>query len=162
MIALATDMPLVSVSYLEFLGHMLPVTIATMCLTWYLKIHGWLRPASSPVLSWEMALFQIIRWPWALYGTVMGVSAAIRKKQVPFRVTPKGAIPEAGLEPKLMVPYVIILLLSLGISQAFSGSLQAHGYHYFLILNGVVYSLAIGLILFLQNRERKHFINPQS
>ncbi len=160
-IALATDTPLVQVSYFDFLGHMLPVTIATMCLTWYLKIHGWLRPTNSPIFSWEVALFQIVRWPWVLYGTAMGITAAIRKKQLPFRVTPKGKVPEPGLAPKLFVPYVLILAITLVFGFAYSEAIDARGYHYFILLNATIYTSACFSILYRQDKERKQLIRSE-
>lgn len=83
-LAVATGLPWVTAVFTEFLLHSLPVVLSIISIVWYLKIKHLLKPESSPVLSFEAVLFQLVRWPWALYGSFMGVVSSIGGKSTEF------------------------------------------------------------------------------
>lgn len=145
--------PWVRVSYIDFVLHATPVTALTMTLIAFLRQQGWLRPIDSPVFSWEAALFQIIRWPWAVYGSLMGIVMAIRKQNVVFRVTPKGAKPALSMRWTILSPYVAIVLLSFLPALFVKDAGEARGYYFFLILAQIVYVLAMFAIVLIHRHE---------
>jgi len=89
-IAVITGNPWITVSFIDFLLYSIPVNLATLAIVWFLKMNGWFRPSNAPVISWEIALFQLFRWPWALFGSIMGIVVTVKKKTPGFKVTPKG------------------------------------------------------------------------
>ncbi len=146
-IAVTTGRPWMRVSYIEFLCHTLPLLGLTLAIIAFLHYHRWLRPNNSPVFSWEAALFQVVRWPWSAYGSLMGVVMAFRQRTVEFKVTPKGSNAPRSLSWKILGPYIAIILLTFA-PTLWARSSEADGYHYFLILSQITYWLAL-ISLFL-------------
>lgn len=151
--AVLSGEPWARVSYLEFLFHTIPVVILTLAVLAFLKRHGWLRPADIPLLSWEVALFQLIRWPWVVYGSLMGVVMAVRRRHVVFRVTPKGARHPASLSWRILLPYALVVVLTSLPALLVEDARDAKGYYFFLILSQVVYMTALFSIVLIHFHE---------
>lgn len=143
----------VEVSYIDFLVHSIPITLSVTGVVWFLKQSGCLRPAYAPIISWEGILFQLIRWPWALFGTVMGLVAVMRNKQTAFRVTPKEVGAQPPLNWRLLSPYFAIVGISFLVSVLVPDAGSASGYHFFLITNVITYVIALIAIVRLHNHE---------
>ena len=47
--------------------------VTSLFVIFWIKDKGLLRPANAKVLSWEVVLFQLARWPWV-------VSAVFRRR----------------------------------------------------------------------------------
>ena len=152
-LAVVLKRPLVQVSYLDFLLHSIPVAALTLAVPWFLKQQGCLRPCDSPVFTWEMGLFQVIRWPWAAYGSIMGLVMVVCRRNVAFRVTPKGTEHPASLPWKVLTPYIAVLVLTWLPTLFVKDAGAAEGYFFFLILSQVVYSLALLLIVLIHRHE---------
>jgi cellulose synthase (UDP-forming) len=133
----------VNVSYIDFLIHSLPLLLTLLAIQRHLREAGVLRPVDSPLLSWEAALFQIVRWPWSLYGSLMGVWMVLNNKTVIFRVTPKGAQKPTSLSWQILVPYMVILMLTYLPTVLVADAGRASGYYFFLILTQVSYTVAL-------------------
>jgi cellulose synthase (UDP-forming) len=141
-IAAVTGVPWVRVSYLEFLLRWASVSGWTLLLLAVLRRRRLLRPRGAPMLSWEVWLSSITRWPWVLYGVAAATRQRIRPRPVTFKVTPKGG---SGLEPlptTLVLPMVgLSLLLSVS---ALLGEIRygAAGYLMLCLLGSSAYLLA--------------------
>ena len=155
MIAVSTGVPWVSVSFTEFLTHSIPVMLSIIGVVWYLKAKQLLKPATSPVISLEAVIFQLVRWPWALYGSVMGVITSIGGKSAAFKVTPKGHLVREVLEWKLYLPYFLVICGSLIPLIFMPEKGNADGYFFFLIVNSLMYLIALYLLLFLHKKEAR-------
>ncbi|MCA9159175.1 MAG: glycosyltransferase, partial [Planctomycetales bacterium] len=142
-LAIVSGEPWVDVSYLDFVFHTLPLCLLLLAIQSLLKRNGVLRPYDSPVLSWETALFQIVRWPWALYGSVMGACTVVRRNVVEFRVTPKGAKTPSSLPWRVLVPYIVVLVLTSAPTMMVTDAGRASGYYFFIILTQVFYIAAL-------------------
>jgi cellulose synthase/poly-beta-1,6-N-acetylglucosamine synthase-like glycosyltransferase len=153
LIAVITEEPWVRVSYVDFLFHSVPVACLTLAILSFLKRYSWLRPVDAPILSWEAALFQIIRWPWSVYGSVMGVVMAFRGSHVVFRVTPKGGTHCASLRWSVLLPYISVVVLSFVPEFFVREAGAASGYFFFLILSQVVYVVALFSIILIHRHE---------
>lgn len=154
-VAVVSRQPMVSVGFLDFLQHSLPVTVSILAIIWFLKDNGWLKPTDSPVFSWEAALFQIMRWPWALYGSVMGVVMAIRQKATVFKVTPKGVLAEPALNWSILYPYIACVVLSALPAIFIKDAGSAAGYNFFLIFNAIIYVVLLYSIIIIHYKETK-------
>ncbi len=154
--AVVTHVPFVQVSYIDFLLHFLPVTLSVIGLSVYMRQQGWLRPSSSPAFSWETVLFNTVRWPWALYGCVMGFWAVISGEQNSFKVTPKGEKKPPYMASKIIGPYLMLCLLSFLPSVFIRDAKEASGYFFFLLLNLVIYIIAVGSLIIFQLKESQY------
>jgi cellulose synthase (UDP-forming) len=152
-IAVFSHQPWVSVSYLDYITFSIPISFSILAIVWFMKKNGWLRPHYSPIICWEVALFMIIRWPWALYGSIMGIVMVIRKKQVHFKVTPKGANVEPSLKWPILYPYMAIILISFIPSILEEDAGDANGYYLFLILTLLMYTVALLSIIIIHKNE---------
>ncbi len=158
--AILTNTPMVDVSFLEFIMHSLPLMASIFAVVFYLKLKGLLRPANSPVLSWEMILFQLVRWPWSLYGCIMGAITGLSGKTPSFRVTPKGEKVNDSLEPSILGTFTVLILLSFLPIFIRNENSAVDGYYFFLIMNLCIYAFVAGAILWLHIIESSTF-NPE-
>lgn len=155
-IAVLMGKPWVTVSYLEFLQHSLPVLFAMLAVFWYLRHMRLLRPNNVPLMSWETVLFQLFRWPWAVYGTIAGIISVIRGKVPGFRITPKGKYGYKALSWKILWPYVILILLSAIPGFITQADNPASGYLFFLIINALMYSILLLSMIIMNIYEQKN------
>jgi cellulose synthase (UDP-forming) len=154
-IAVITGEPWVSVSFIDFILYSLPLTVSIIAVVWFLKKNLWLRPSNAPIMSWEIALFQVLRWPWAVYGSIMGIVSVLKKQNPAFKVTPKGKLNNASLSWKILYPYFVIIIISAIPGILIQQDNSAQGYHFFLILNVLTYIILIFCILILHKNESK-------
>lgn len=146
-IALMTGIPWVSVIYLDFLWRYFAVVFAGMLPIFFLSSQKWFRPANARVISWEAALFQIVRWPWAVIGCLNGIFDALFRTNFNFKVTPKGRDRSSPLGLLSVVPYLIIILISGFAVLNFHPGLIVEGYRWLAILDIGVYATALVVIL---------------
>jgi cellulose synthase/poly-beta-1,6-N-acetylglucosamine synthase-like glycosyltransferase len=121
---LATALPVVglftrtswgSASIAEFYLHLWPMSLAGFSAAAFLRRRQVLRPTDAKLWSWELILFQLVRWPWVLVGVCEGAYAATRAKTVKFRVTPKG---ENGAKPLHVSTIMPSVVLGVGLAMA--------------------------------------------
>jgi cellulose synthase/poly-beta-1,6-N-acetylglucosamine synthase-like glycosyltransferase len=152
-IAAITGVPWVHVSYVEFLARWATVGIWPLLLIAVLRSRGLLRPRRAPVLSWEVWLSSITRWPFVLWGVTAATMQKIFPRQVTFKVTPKGG---GGLEPLPMNLVLPLLFLSTFMS---AGALLgeygygAAGYILLCLLGSAMYLVAAFAVCFLHGKE---------
>jgi len=118
-----------------------------------MKQNLWLRPSNSPILSWEIILFQILRWPLAFYGSIMGAITVINKKNPEFRVTPKGESQNSLLSWTILFPYIALIVISALPGIFIQQNNNAAGYHFFLLANVITYNILIFCIIILNHYE---------
>jgi cellulose synthase/poly-beta-1,6-N-acetylglucosamine synthase-like glycosyltransferase len=94
-------------SLIGFYGHLWPLSIAGLATAAFLRRRGILRPADAKLWSWELVIFQLLRWPWAMVGAFQGMWLGFRRRERAFKVTPKGV---AGFKP-LPASYVLPSIL---------------------------------------------------
>ena len=119
-VALATVLPLVGIvtqsswgqtSLAGFYLHLWPCSLTALALTLYLRACGLLRPRNAKLWSWELLLFQFVRWPWTFWGFLQGMYAGLRSQVVNFKVTPKARGELKPLRPQLLVPSLVLGLV---------------------------------------------------
>lgn len=153
--ALLMDQPWVNVSYLEFLARYVALTLACVVPIIWIAKQGWLRPKNAKVLSWEVVLFQLARWPWILAGVCNGIASWIMRKELPFKVTPKGVSGAKPLPFNTLVPYLVLGAISTIAVILSQGIAQAKGYYFLSTLNGLFYGALCILIIDLHLRENQ-------
>lgn len=152
--AIVTRTPFMRLSLGSFYGHFAPATLVLLLTVVWLRRLGWLRPREAPPVSWEMALFALVRWPWALFGCLHAVAGRLAGREFAFKVTPKGT--RSGVAPlpmRVVTPYLALAGLSalpalLGLDAG-----AAHGYYTLATINVGLYTSAAAAILGLHVYE---------
>ncbi|MCW2502118.1 MAG: hypothetical protein JWO79_402 [Actinomycetia bacterium] len=152
-VAAVTGLTWARVGYGEFMLRWCAAAACILALTLFLRRRGLLRPADAPIVSWELWLYVLTRWPYIAYGVAAALVQKVRPRPVTFRVTPKG---DAGLEPlgvRVMAPYLLVSLLFSG--SALAGERLAHGPGYVLLclLGAVNYAVVSVAVPILHARE---------
>ncbi len=158
-VAIILGQSLVNVSYLSYLVYSLPLHILVLLIILLLRLGGWLRPYNAPIISWEAILFQVSRWPWALYGTISAIHLVWSGKNIVFKVTPKGVGEDnTYVSAKFLVPYVLIVGVYLSVLTFLSPVKMVAGYYFFGILGVVSYTIVVFIIPWLHSREDRRTV----
>src|SRR5271165_5462317 len=89
LLALVLGVPFAHVGYAEFLGWSAAPTLSAMAVILWIKKQGLLRPANGKILSWEMVLFQLARWPWVVCAIIDAVKCSMTKTTLEWKITPR-------------------------------------------------------------------------
>jgi hypothetical protein len=161
-VALAFDVPMANVLYLDFLLHSIWMPTAVLILLWWISWQGWLRPANTKIISWEGMLYIPARWPWWLVGTTAAVYDTIRGSTVQFRVTPKGTSTAEPLPLRVVAPYAILAAASGLAVIAFGDARDAAGFYVLALLNCILYAALVVVVIAMhavenprRNEDRK-------
>lgn len=152
-IAILNGSPLMNVDYMAFAAYFMPTAISCFAIVCWVRGKGWNRPIKSNVLTWQIVLFQLARWPWILLGCFDATVSFISKKTSCFRVTPKGG--RRPLPFGTLLPYLLASTVS-GIIACF-GSAPVLGYCYLLASNCIMYLLVALLVIYLHATESKKY-----
>jgi cellulose synthase (UDP-forming) len=143
----------VSVNYAAFLGHMWAMTLCLLLLLLLLRRRGLLRPRTAPILSWELWLFMLARWPYVAWGVFGAIVQETLRRPIYFKVTPKDRTGHETLPKGIVLPFVAI---AVGLSaSAIVGELTgpAVGYVFLCILGSCVYTVVSIMVATLHVRE---------
>jgi cellulose synthase (UDP-forming) len=141
-IVMFTGRPWVSVNYFQFLAYTALICVWPLALTLLLRRRGLLRPASTPMLSWEAALYTLTRWPYVAWGLLAATLHYVWPRAVTFKVTPKS---RSGLEPlpaRLITPYVIITIVLSGSARVGELYTTEAGYVFICLVGALCYAVA--------------------
>ncbi|MCL7427197.1 glycosyltransferase family 2 protein [Streptomyces sp. YS415] len=152
-VAAITGTPWIDVNYAEFLAHFWSMSVWLILLTLLCRRRGLTRPKDAPILSWEIWLFGLSRWPYVAWGVLAAVKQRIRPRQITFKVTPKKRIGLEHLPLRTVVPYLLITLFlsCAAIVGEFTG--PAVGYVFLCILGSVSYAAVTLAISVLHIKE---------
>ncbi|MGE4428025.1 MAG: glycosyltransferase family 2 protein [Solirubrobacteraceae bacterium] len=152
--ALVQGGPLVSVGILTYLHHIVAVEVLVLLAVLVVRGSGNLRPANAPVISWEMVLYRLVRWPWNALGCLIALYMVLTKRPVEWKVTPKG---NAALGRPLDLRVVLFPLLIVAIFAVpllvVPDADAAGGYALAAILGACVYTLVAAALVGLHRRE---------
>jgi cellulose synthase/poly-beta-1,6-N-acetylglucosamine synthase-like glycosyltransferase len=152
-VAIATRTPFVRVSLGGFYLHFGPPTLVMLLTVVWLRELKWLRPRAAKAFSWEIALFQVVRWPWALFGCAQAVAGRIARRDFNFKVTPKGRTGPAPLPLRVVAPYLLLALASATPALLGLNAGPANGYYTLALINIALYMTAAVSILALHIHE---------
>jgi cellulose synthase (UDP-forming) len=151
--AIVTQTPLMEVGLGDFYAHAAPEMVALIATVLWLGSLDCLRPRRAKAVSWEIVLFQLIRWPWVLLGCAHAVGGRIAGREFGFKVTPKGRTGVLPLPVKVVAPYLLLALIS-AIPTLFDlDAGAAGGYRTLALINAGLYLLASVAIVALHVRE---------
>jgi cellulose synthase (UDP-forming) len=151
--AVATRTPLMQVGLGDFYGHVAPEMVALVATVLWLGSLDCLRPRRAKAISWEIVLFQLIRWPWVLLGCAHAIAGRIAGREFGFKVTPKGRTGVLPLPVKVVAPYLLLAIIS-AIPTLFDlDAGPATGYRTLALINAGLYLTASVAIVALHVRE---------
>ncbi|MEJ5919528.1 glycosyltransferase family 2 protein [Corynebacterium sp. H78] len=136
------DFPWASINFLEFLVFLNLLSLPLVAMVGLLRGAGLLRPVDSKIISWELVLYQIVRWPFLVHGTIAGARQVLTGKKTEFRVTPKAM---TGVEPfafNQLIPLLLVIYVQLipGIWGLVAD--RSIGYAGLCLLGAVLYAVA--------------------
>mgnify|MGYP001592278951 CR=1 FL=1 len=157
--AIWSSTPWVNIDYLEFILFSFPPMFMAIVIVAWIRHQGWLRPVNVPLISWEMILFQIARWPWVLWATVMAIATVVRNKNLEFRVTPKGVNNSSPIPLGIIAPYIFLGAIPAVFMLTITPAKAAHGYFYFALLNSLIYTILIFSVIYRHMAENDYSIH---
>lgn len=156
--ALLQGHPLVAAGLGGYLVHLLLVESAVIGTLLIVRRSGAMRPHDAPIISWELLLYRMIRWPWIALGVLTALYVVATKRTLTWKVTPKGA--DALGRPLdlrvLLPPLLVIALFALPVMLVPHPG-AAGGYVLFSIFGACAYAAATAALVLLHRRE-----NPQA
>lgn len=140
-IAAVTGLLWIEVNYFEFLLRWAAASACLLLMFALLRRRGVLRPRTAPILSWELWLGAVTRWPFVAWGVFAATLQTFRPRPVGFKVTPKGA---HGLEPlpvRLVLPFAVVTAVMSAAALLGELNTRAAGYVFLCLLAAVAYSV---------------------
>ena len=156
--AVLTRTPLMKVHLGDFYRHIGPEMLALVATVLWLRTLECLRPRAAKAVSWEMVLFQLVRWPWALLGCLHAVAGRIAGREFGFKVTPKGRRGVLPLPTKVVAPYLVLAVISALPTLLDFDAGAASGYRTLTLINAGLYLAASVAIVALHVREHPRAI----
>jgi cellulose synthase (UDP-forming) len=153
-VALALGRPWVTVGLLDFWAHVLPAGLVAQVTVAFVRRKQFLRPVDARLTSWEVMLFAISRWPWILWGSMQGAYAGLRKRDIAFKITPKGDSAAKVLPLRYIIPMLLLALApAIAINTLPGGS--ASGYRLLCIVSVATYLIVPITIIVLHQRDNR-------
>jgi cellulose synthase/poly-beta-1,6-N-acetylglucosamine synthase-like glycosyltransferase len=152
-IAVLTGLPWMNVNYVDFLLHFWFLALWILLTMLLMRRRALLRPAYAPVISWELFLFSLARWPYVVWGVLAAVRQQMRPRPVVFKVTPKQ---RSGFEPlltRLVLPFAFLALALAGVTLFGELTRPAVGYVFLSLLGAVSYGVVALAVPLLHVRE---------
>ena len=162
LIALATGERFVNVTYVDYLLHILPLSVTLLLLAYWWRATGLFRPSDAKIVSWEGMAFLFLRWPWSLFGSLAALWDLATGSHVDFRITPKGAVHKDPIPVRVIAPYVAFALLSAGCAWLVKDAGTAAGFYIFNLVSAAIYGGLVLLILIRHARENHCPILPRN
>ncbi|GHO66912.1 hypothetical protein KSC_058040 [Ktedonobacter sp. SOSP1-52] len=156
LLALAIQTPLANVNYLDFLLHFTGTTASCLLIVFWIQYQGWFRPINAKVLSWETWLFPMICWPWTLMGVLHAIVSTLLKRELSFRVTPKGRNQIKPLPNRVLLPYTLIVLLTCLCALMLPGG-KGHTYQWFATVNIFFYTALIWISIIGHIHDNRYY-----
>jgi cellulose synthase/poly-beta-1,6-N-acetylglucosamine synthase-like glycosyltransferase len=156
-IAAVSGQPWMKVNYLEFIGRWILLSLPLLAVTLIFRRKQALRPVDTKVLSWEVWLFALTRWPYVAWGICAAFKAKLRPSQVTFKVTPKGKHGLDRLPVRLVIPYLVVATVASGAVLLRSANRSVHGYVLLGLLQAATYLVVTLTVVVLHVRETRRY-----
>jgi cellulose synthase (UDP-forming) len=155
LLALLSGASFAHVGYPEFLAWSALPTAASILVILWIKKQGLLRPPNAKVLSWEVILFQLARWPWVVCAIIDAVKCTITTATLDWKITPKAHADRPAIPVSMFIPYIIIVAASSIVGVFHAKSPYIAGYLYLTVFNILTYVLLIATITVSHRSENQ-------
>ena len=144
--ALVSGNHLINVTYIDYLIHILPLSLILIALAFWWRSTGLFRPVNAKILSWEGMAFILLRWPWSLLGSLAAAVDIVRGRIAPFKITPKGAT-TGKLPFGAVLPYIVLALVAGTVATVVEEPGTAAGFYLFNLVSATAYGLLAALVI---------------
>jgi cellulose synthase/poly-beta-1,6-N-acetylglucosamine synthase-like glycosyltransferase len=134
-------------SFLEFYVHLWLPSLCLMGVMAWLRRCGVMRPTNAKLWSFDLVLFQLVRWPWTTWGFFQGMWAGRQSTPKAFRVTPKGLKSARPLNLKMLAPLLVLAAAPAIVIAIAPNPRQALGLTVVLALQAATYLIAAGAVI---------------
>lgn len=138
-------------TYVSYLGHILAPTLFSFLTVSWIRRAGLFRPVDAKILNWEIALFQLARWPYVLWACFEAIKSVLFKEYLVWRVTPKKVL-KGQIAVRYLSPYYAIASLWALIAITHVATRQI-GYFWLTMWGAFNYVVLIWAIHFLHSKE---------
>lgn len=148
-----TGRPWIRVNYFDFLAHWFTLSIMVFLIITVLRRHGLLRPSNAPLVSWEVWLYALARWPIVGWGLFAACTQLLSSRPIQFKVTPKNTDTIELMPVRLVAPY---LGISVTLSVAALVGIRATGavgYIGLCLIGSTTYTIVAFAVALLHARE---------
>lgn len=145
-LAVVFDKQWMSMNILDFFIFTTVVSLPLVGMLLILKKAGLLRPNDIPVVNWESGLFQLVRWPYVVRGFFAGLRQVIFRKEVHFKVTPKGDLGIQPISMNVMLPYHFLTAAMVVIGLWGLIDHRSPGYAGLTLLGGLIYGFVCFIV----------------
>ena len=139
LLALVFGVSFAHVGYGEFLFWSSLPTVTSLLVILFIKKQGLLRPSNAKILSWEVILFQLARWPWVVSAVFDAVRCTLNKATLEWKITPKGNADRPIIHLPMLMPYILIVAGSFFVTILHPNSPYTSGYFYLSLFNILTY-----------------------
>lgn len=154
-LAITFDIRFADVTYPAFIGHALPATFIVLWIYMRARNDGVFRPRWAKVLAWEKALFELLQWPWVLWGCTMAIYDRITGRFVDFRITPKGEAATASLPVAVVGLYLALSAGAIMPVVFVENAVEAQGFYLLSLFNAMFYIVLVAVILIKHRTEAR-------
>jgi len=155
--ALLLDRPWLRMNYFSFIALTMTIAIITLLPVLWLKRCHCLRPVNARLLSWEAILFTIARVPWIFIGVCQGILSWLWRKELSFKVTPKGHAQHRFMSVFVLLPYLVLTLTTTLMVLLIHDLQHSQGYYFLALVNAAFYGVTLIAILGLHLKENKGY-----
>jgi cellulose synthase/poly-beta-1,6-N-acetylglucosamine synthase-like glycosyltransferase len=146
LLALVSGLSFAHVGYAEFVTWSALPTVTSLFVILWIKTQGLLRPPNAKILSWEVILFQLARWPWVVCAILDAAKCTFTKATLEWKITPKARKNTPVIEPLMFLPYLLIVACSSIVAVVHRNSPYTTGFFYLTIFNILTYVFLIATI----------------
>ncbi|MFE9775359.1 glycosyltransferase [Streptomyces sp. NPDC005931] len=163
-VAVITGLPWMRLNYFDFLGHFWTMPVWLLLTFLLLRRHGLLRPTDAPLISWEVWLFALTRWPFVIWGLAGALVQRLRPRPITFKVTPKGTEGPRPLLTRLVVPFAGLSLCLSAVTLYGEQTGPSVGYVFLCLLGATAYAtVAVAVpLLHLRETARTDHLRPSA
>lgn len=140
-----------------FFLSLVPASLA-MIIIFYLKRLNVLRPDNAKVVSWEVSMFTIARYPIVFWSIIDAINLTYFSHGRVWKVTPKKQEKSKRMLKKFYLPHLIILSLCVVVELTFSPTPNTFYYFIFNMMNIGTYGGFLALICILDKYEAARLI----
>lgn len=144
----------------EFYLHIWVCSALLMAMLAWVRRCGVMRPVKAPLWSWEMVLFQLVRWPFVAGGFVQGMWAGLLRRDRPFRVTPKGVQGRPPFTLGMLAPTVVLAALPTATLAAVAQPGRVLGLYLLVAVQAVTYLVVLVSLVVAHLRACSAVIGP--
>lgn len=152
-VAILTGLPWMNVNYFDFLAHFWSMPVWLLLGLFLMRRRGMLRPRTAPMVSWEIWLFSLVRWPSVVCGVFGAVGQKLRPRPVTFKVTPKDTGGPRPLPARLVLPFVLLAVALSAVALVGELTSPSAGYVFLCLIPATTYAVVALAVPLLHVRE---------